>query len=139
MQEIINEQAPEIQTAEAEQVKVEDKKASFGKFKSADALLSAYNSLQTEFTKRCQRIKELEDKITKREVELTSSATTSVAGITQKEKEDILKDYLIEVVRGKSDAIVVDSVGTGIKTPYSKPTSIAEAGKLAKELIKNNN
>ena len=31
-----------------------------GKFKSVDALLRAYNSLQAEFTRRSQRLKELE-------------------------------------------------------------------------------
>ena len=31
---------------------------SYGKFKDADALYSAYNSLQAEFTRRCQRLKE---------------------------------------------------------------------------------
>ncbi len=32
----------------------------YGKFESADALLSAYNALETEFTKRCQLIKQLQ-------------------------------------------------------------------------------
>lgn len=32
----------------------------YGKFKDAQSLYQAYNSLQAEFTKRCQRIKELE-------------------------------------------------------------------------------
>lgn len=32
----------------------------FGKFKSAKALLDAYNNLQSEFTRKCQRVSELE-------------------------------------------------------------------------------
>ena len=32
----------------------------FGKFKSADDLLHAYNNLQSEFTRKCQRLSELE-------------------------------------------------------------------------------
>ena len=35
---------------------------SYGKFKDANALYSAYNSLQAEFTRRCQRLKELEER-----------------------------------------------------------------------------
>ncbi len=35
---------------------------SYGKFKDADALYSAYNSLQAEFTRRCQRLKEFEER-----------------------------------------------------------------------------
>lgn len=34
--------------------------ASYGKFNSADELLKAYNSLESEFTKRSQRLKQLE-------------------------------------------------------------------------------
>ncbi len=48
MQENIN--TPEEQT----------EKVSYGKFKDADALFNAYNNLEAEFTKKCQRIKELE-------------------------------------------------------------------------------
>lgn len=35
----------------------------FGKFKDAKSLLSAYNSLQAEFTRRCQRVKELQREV----------------------------------------------------------------------------
>ena len=35
----------------------------FGKFKDAKSLLNAYNALQSEFTRRCQRVKELEREI----------------------------------------------------------------------------
>ena len=48
---------------EAEQVaeaKVEKGSTAFGKFKDANALLEAYESLQAEFTRRSQRLKELE-------------------------------------------------------------------------------
>lgn len=42
----------------------EQGQADLGKFKSAQALLDAYNNLQAEFTKKCQRLSELEkDKI----------------------------------------------------------------------------
>jgi len=37
-----------------------DTNVSLGKFKSTEALLDAYNSLQAEFTKKCQKISELE-------------------------------------------------------------------------------
>ena len=37
--------------------------ASYGKFKSSDELLNAYNALEAEFTRRSQRIKELEGKL----------------------------------------------------------------------------
>lgn len=37
--------------------------SSFGKFKTANDLLNAYNNLQAEFTRRCQRIKSLEKEL----------------------------------------------------------------------------
>ena len=40
-----------------------NEQVSLGKFKDVGALLNAYNSLQSEFTKRCQKIKELESKM----------------------------------------------------------------------------
>ncbi len=36
---------------------------SFGKFKTKEALIEAYNKLEAEFTKRCQLIKELEKEV----------------------------------------------------------------------------
>jgi len=42
---------------------------SFGRFKTKEELIEAYNSLQSEFTKRCQRIKELEAAVNNRELE----------------------------------------------------------------------
>lgn len=38
------------------------KETSYGKFKNGEALVKAYNSLEAEFTKRSQRLKELESK-----------------------------------------------------------------------------
>ena len=143
MEEIINEQTETMtsQTVETEKDLGEDGNVSYGKFKSAEALLSAYNSLQAEFTKRCQRIKELERDANKEDSSLaTKEATTPLAqGITPEEKEEILRDYLLEVERGKSNAVVMGKEGVGVKTPPAKPTTIAEAGKLAKEILNKEN
>lgn len=123
--------------AEANGVKGEgETTVSFGKFKDAAALFSAYNSLQSEFTKRCQRIKELE-------AEVSAAAKNAVAdnperadtGITESEKENLLKGYLREILDGKSKAIVMDGLGTSVKTPAYRPKTVEEAGKLAKEML----
>jgi hypothetical protein len=50
------------QVAEAKEVKKEKGSTAFGKFKDANALLEAYESLEAEFTRRSQRLKELERK-----------------------------------------------------------------------------
>ncbi len=50
------------QVAEAKEAKREKGSTAFGKFKDANALLEAYESLEAEFTRRSQRLKELERK-----------------------------------------------------------------------------
>ncbi len=110
---------------------------SLGKFKDVNALLSAYNSLQAEFTKRCQRIKELEksapvDKDTPTEQAEAENRTLS---ITEEEKQDFIKGYLKEIMGAKSKAIVMDGLGAGIKTPAKKPKTVEEAGSLFKDML----
>ena len=153
-----------------------ESEVSLGKFKDAKALLSAYNSLQAEFTKRCQRVKELEgmmakiDKVEKpvsddkvKDVyneqslketenigengngESSTPKTASIgeilnsipSGTTDKLKEQVLKDYLKSVIEGKPQAIIMDGLGTGLKTLSKRPTTFQEAGNFAVELLKN--
>ena len=56
-----------VQTAAADSVDMgtDTTKSSspYGKFKDADSLYSAYNELQSEFTRKCQRLSELESKV----------------------------------------------------------------------------
>ncbi|MBE7081827.1 MAG: hypothetical protein E7372_04640 [Clostridiales bacterium] len=146
MEEIKNEQiSPKTQTAEAEISKGEDKgEVSLGKFKDVGALLSAYNSLQSEFTKRCQKIKELESKIEGDKTEQNNSALSNQKSQPQNQvdttlidKEKFLKEYLLDVLGKKPSAIIMDGAGVGVKTPVNRPTTIEEAGKLAKKLLNN--
>ena len=50
---------PAAETNPGDKVKTD----SFGKFSSGEELLKAYNSLEQEFTRRSQRLKELEGKL----------------------------------------------------------------------------
>ena len=86
------------QTATAEEVKGEDGDlVSLGKFKDVSALLSAYNSLQSEFTKRCQRIKEIESELKTADNEKESSPAENFnkpkekISLTESDKEQVLK------------------------------------------------
>ena len=119
----------------------EQEQVSLGKFKDVNALIRAYNSLQSEFTKRCQRIKELEgeekgvDKVnTPTPISLVEEDVKS-QGITEEDKKAILKDDLKSIVSSKQKAILMDDNGIGLKTPISKPKTIAEAGALAREIF----
>ncbi len=141
MEEQKNEQiSPQTQTAEAEIIKGEDKgEISLGKFKDVGALLNAYNSLQSEFTKRCQKIKELESKTSNDDKTIVPSANqstpTNQANTTLIDKENVLKEYLLDVLAKQPSAIIMDGAGVGVKTPVNRPTTIEEAGKLAKKLL----
>ena len=53
--------------------------AALGKFKSVDALLQAYGALQSEFTRRSQRLKELEREAENRKREVAASEKESGA------------------------------------------------------------
>ncbi len=135
MEEQLNEQI-EVEKHATEvdkEILGEDKtEISLGKFKDVSALLSAYNSLQSEFTKRCQKIKELEGQINGAvEVEVNGAKE-----IAQEEKEEIVKEYLKNVLSSKQTAIVIGKDGGGVKAPVDKPKSIREAGMLAKNIFK---
>ena len=121
-----------------ENTEKESAAVSLGKFRDVNALLSAYNSLQAEFTKRCQRIKELEksaavDKDTP--TEQSATAENRTLSITEEEKQNFIKGYLKEIMGAKSKAIIMDGLGAGIKTPISKPKTVEEAGSLFKDML----
>lgn len=155
MEQLLNEQTkPQSQAVETERVLGEiTGEVSLGKFKDVEALVNAYNSLQSEFTKRCQKIKELESKLQgesnalpKDTVHLNNSSENienmkKYADLTEKadesQKNDVLKEYLLEVIKNKPSAIMLDGTGAGVKTPVNKPKTIDEAGKLAKMIFNN--
>lgn len=136
----------EKETLNAEEVTSEEKESAvsaeetdrLGKFKDANSLLKAYDSLQSEFTKRCQKIKELEKRISEYDKDASPSSESAAqppAGITEEEKREFLKGYLKQVIGARSKAILLDGEGAGLKTPQAKPRTVAEAGRLAKEIL----
>ena len=148
MEQIINEQT-ELKTHTVEMdMDNGDKKSevSFGKFKDADALVNAYNSLQSEFTKRCQKIKELEGKLADSQNKTANQQAQEMAGKEKEQeimdntidKNDVLKEYLFDVLNKKPKAIIMGGTGASVKTPVARPKTIEEAGNLAKNLLVNN-
>lgn len=136
MENLNNEQTElTAQPASAEEIEGEQVgEVSLGKFKDVSALLSAYGSLQSEFTKRCQKIKELEAALNSSDK--ASAPTEQIKeNITEEDKIKVLKEYLQGVLDRKQKAVLLDGVGLGVKTPVSRPTTIAQAGVLAKEIL----
>lgn len=77
---------------------------SYGKFKTKEGLLEAYNALESEFTRRCQRIKELETQLGNRTVE--DKWSKKVGELT--EKYPVAKDLTAEIgeyIAGKRELI----------------------------------
>ena len=168
--------------------------AKFGKFKDVESLLKAYNSLESEFTKKSQRLSMLETEneknlnqiskqaeqekrvdefVTKFEIakpfssalkeslaqnenadikdealNLISKSYKTAKDFSQDEeflnnyifsnqeiKDKIVKEYLSKVTQ--NSAIKVENGGGSITlTPPKKPTTIKEAGRMAKSIIK---
>jgi hypothetical protein len=127
-------------TQEPEQAQTQEKDNRsaelLGKFKDVDALLQAYNSLQAEFTRRSQRLKELENKTDRNnpssanEVPMPEvvASERDVRSADETEKERIIAEYLREV---KESAVPLLRGGVGVTSPQKSAKSIAEAGRLA--------
>lgn len=85
----IEQTASTTQTAEAEKITgVTDDAVSLGKFKDVKSLLTAYENLESEFTRRSRRLKELEGIVSERRGETTSTdaspETVAIDGGTAK-------------------------------------------------------
>lgn len=127
-----------IETVTENPVEEKSAEVSFGKFKDANALLNAYNSLQAEFTKRCQRIKELEGELLAVDkVNPTGSLANAEKeqDTTPEEKDQVIREYLKDLLGRKRSAIVMDGAGVGVRTPVRRPKTVRAAGELAKELL----
>lgn len=167
----------------------------FGKFKDAQSLLKAYNALQTEFTKKSQRLSELENSNTEfsreekinRAIEILeqnhsianrfskelkesakNAQTDNYTEIMQEEllkrleqgyktaeeyavdqdflqayvytnqeiKDNIIRDYLANLTSA-TPVKVVSNISSSIPlSPPNVPSTIQEAGRLAKNIIK---
>ena len=140
MEELKNEQTEvSAQTAEAEKGKeVQRTEVSLGKFKDVSALLSAYNSLESEFTKRCQKIKELESVLNEAEKATPpqqNEAANNDRDITDEERRKILSEYLGGIIGRKQKAVFLGDEGVSVKTPINRPKTLKQAGELASEIF----
>ena len=120
-------------TAEAEK---DTAAAELGKFESVSALLAAYKSLEAEFTRRSQRLKELEEG-NKAHAEDRAPSRESDGGVILDEsvKNAVIEEYLKTVSSGKSVPLIVGGVSSA--APRFAPKTVKEAGALAEKFLKN--
>lgn len=136
---------PQI-SATAEPAEAENRQAAatgLGKFKDVDALLEAYNNLEAEFTRRSQRLRELEraDKEVSSPAQAASDpspqpqpqCTQQSAEIDGEIKAQIIAEYLAQVAKNKSVPLI--SGGVNVSAKRRTPSSVREAGALAQQFL----
>ena len=129
----------EVHTAVAEEDLGNGKQTeTYGRFKDAKGLLDAYNSLQSEFTRRCQRVRELE-----REIEKIKSTEQPIKDSVQFSNGEECKGFLSrfpeaqqhleslysiaatngDESHGRLERAFIDKLKTDIKNQYEYFTS----------------
>ena len=129
-------------TAEAEETAAATE---LGKFKSVDALMAAYTSLEAEFTRRSQRLKELEEGNKAQQTpqngalsqggEIDKGELMKMALSDEGVRQAVVEEYLKTVTANKGIPLIVG--GVSAPAPKNAPKSLKEAGALAERFLKN--
>lgn len=152
-------------TADTAQAEGSTAAAGLGKFKSVDALMSAYLSLEAEFTRRSQRLKELEEgskaqtlpqnaeNVQSADGAEAVNAENAVSVTPSRSAEDdrgrlleaaladsgvreaVIGEYLKTVALNRSIPLIVGGVSS--PAPKTLPRTVREAGALAERFLKN--
>lgn len=128
-------------TAEAAEAEKKEAAAELGKFKNVETLLKAYSELEAEFTRRSQRLRELEKESKAKAVPDGEAAAPSSdaeeeliknALSNEKVRDAVIGDYLKGVLK---DTPPLTLGGGGVQAPRITPKSVKEAGKLARNFL----
>ncbi|MGN0823856.1 MAG: hypothetical protein ACI4MB_02165 [Candidatus Coproplasma sp.] len=133
-------------TANAAEAEVKEEIAAGPKkFKDVQALVDAYTALEAEFTRRSQRLKELEANKEQAAPAQAASAqalsqaategSDGVRALSQQEKNAVIEEYLNGVYSNKSVPFI--TVGGAVKAARVTPKTIGEAASLAKRYFEN--
>ncbi|MDD4816064.1 MAG: hypothetical protein PHQ62_02895 [Clostridia bacterium] len=140
MEQPNEEQVNVTEVKENENVTPVSSNGSIGKFKDTESLLSAYNNLQAEFTRKCQKLSELENEKptqpTHEELIKNDKTLAEFVSSNQELKDTLLKAYLEELQKNQSPKVISSNIGSGIplKTP-PKPTSLEEAKEIVSTMF----
>lgn len=129
-------------TAEKEQSAATD----LGKFKNVQALMDAYTALEAEFTRRSQRLKELENATRESAAPAEGNATPPQAdsvhsgtaeglpsAVSDEVKDAIIGEYLAGVLARRSVPFVTG--GSVVAAGRRTPKNLQEAGMLARKFF----
>jgi len=121
-----------------------------GKFESPETLLKAYESLEAEFTKRCQRLKEFEKENTElkesaadkaRIVESAKTVLKDDGFVTEHVLSDegitsrVITQYLENINANGAPGLLGARAGGAVLTPPKRPKSLEEAKRLAEVIF----
>lgn len=127
-------------TAEAAEAEKSEAAAVLGKFKDVQTLAKAYSELEAEFTRRCQRLKELEKENKTypspdgEKVKSSQSGGKIAEALADAEIRDaVIGDYLKGLAENK---VPIISVGGGVPAPKNTPKTVKEAGILVRQFLK---
>lgn len=138
-------------------IKVENG-SNLGKFKDTESLLTAYNNLQSDYTKKCQTLsalqKQLEENKTgdeeekkeqvlpeSKEEQLSSEERVALLSnyIFSNEglRDKLIAKYFDEIILPKSPKLIGSDRGsTAVVSPCNKPTTLEEAEQIVKDMFK---
>lgn len=110
-----------------------------GKFKSVDALVRAYGELESEFTRRSQRLKALEEQTERKSSEEGTRAERTSEELYReaKQNEGVCARLVSEYLQSLKGVPLMTGAGTGVTAPADRPKSLREAGNLALGYLRN--
>ncbi len=134
-------------TADPAEAEKTEAAAELGKFKDVEALKSAYEALEAEFTRRSQRLKELEKANKEQSPPAQAENGAAPSQRTQTEpsagrdiplgediKDAVIREYLADVRAGRSVPIITG--GSVVQAQRRVPENLKEAGALAKNFLR---
>ena len=126
----------------------EGSKQLLGKFANTEQLAKAYESLQAEFTRKCQLLSELEkeknvtDKkegnagaADKNKAQQVLTATETRLDNTESDKSKIIEEYLMSVARRQVAPAVITTCNDFAFVKTHEPKSINDIGKVVKDFF----
>ncbi len=144
MEHRTDEQTEVLTQAAVAEVETGDKKTevSFGKFKDAESLFRAYNALEAEFTRRSQRLRELEGRLQEDKAKAPEEGGGEQIEKSGEVVNNLLKqspktDFSNGNGQAESVSVPVKVMGGGapVAMPPRRPKTIAEAGELARNFF----
>lgn len=136
-------------TAETAEAEGRNAATELGKFKSVEALMQAYADLEAEFTRRSQRLKELEnankgsappadnaengEASSQGQEVLSGDGLVKAAMQSEEVKTAIIGEYLKNAAANKGVPVITG--GVNVAARKKAPASVREAGRLAETFL----